>query len=120
VSELYDVNGVRCCGWTLAGRVLVQKDAVAVEQGARMAGEKRLAKALVGHSALLVSMASGVVVRIYAMLLRLLRALAVYRQLCRGVLRAWAWQVAAEIVPHPMACTNPSHLNDHLQKLESS
>jgi len=45
-----------CCCRSLLGRVHVEKEsAAAVDEGARMAGGNRLAKALAGHSALRVS-----------------------------------------------------------------
>lgn len=45
-----------CCCRSLLGRVHVEKEvAAAVDEGARIAGGKRLAKALAGHSALRVS-----------------------------------------------------------------
>ena len=46
--------GLRCC-WILVGRVHVENEVEAVEQGASIAGGNRFAKALAGHSALLVS-----------------------------------------------------------------
>jgi hypothetical protein len=52
---------VRCCGSGL-GRVHVEKEAEAPDdEGPSIAGGKRLAKALAGHSALRVSMAVGCV-----------------------------------------------------------
>ena len=41
--------------WSLLGRVHVEKDAAAVEHGARIAGGYRLANARAGHRALLAS-----------------------------------------------------------------
>jgi hypothetical protein len=51
------VGLLRGCCWSLFGRVHVEKeDAAAMDEGASIAGGKRLAKALAGHSALRVSM----------------------------------------------------------------
>ncbi len=50
------VGLLHCCCGSLLGRVHVEKEAAAaVDAGASMAGGKRLAKALAGHSALRVS-----------------------------------------------------------------
>lgn len=54
-----DTKRVGCCCWSLAGRAQVEEKAVA--HGASIAGGKRFANALAGHSALLVSMLPGVV-----------------------------------------------------------
>ena len=55
------VGPLRCWGSGL-GRVHVEKEAIALDdEGARIAGGKRLAKALAGHSALCVSMLGGCV-----------------------------------------------------------
>jgi hypothetical protein len=51
------VGLLRWCWASLLGRVHVEKEvAAAVDEGASIAGGKRLAKALAGHSALRVSM----------------------------------------------------------------
>jgi hypothetical protein len=47
-------GGLRCC-WSLLGRVHVENEAVTVDEGASIAGGKRVTKALAGHSALRVS-----------------------------------------------------------------
>ena len=50
------VGLLRCCCGSVLGRVHVEKEvAAAVDAGASIAGGKRLAKALAGHSALRVS-----------------------------------------------------------------
>jgi hypothetical protein len=54
VIALRAAGGLRCC-WSLLGRVHVENEAVAADEGARIAGGKRVANALAGHSALRVS-----------------------------------------------------------------
>lgn len=50
------VGLLRCCCGSVLGRVHVEKEvAAAVDEGASIAGGKRLTKALAGHSALRVS-----------------------------------------------------------------
>jgi hypothetical protein len=53
------VGLLRCCCGSLLGRVHMDKEvAAAVDEGASIAGGKRLAKALAGHKALRVSILS--------------------------------------------------------------